>query len=251
MSANKPAGLGDTAFGSFSGSLQVLFDESVLDGASVHESWSHAWGRAVAYAWESEQNKEMLLSNPVAVLAMFNFTLPAGVELQVVDANRSEEQSITIAATETELQYQRQNLKPGYFKAYLVDPETIVPSPEHGFVDFKLVSADNSSYFSTTKKWTDVPVNGWVEIPGSGVIVKHPSGRLWFVTTEEIAEDSAEWSNTRTSQMLDDFVSSNPSFLNLGSTVIMKLPPKPEEQQDVAMSLMDYDALGKIYPFTT
>ncbi|TMP28419.1 hypothetical protein CWB99_11935 [Pseudoalteromonas rubra] len=242
---------GDTAFGSFTGSLQVLFDESILNGAASHESWSHAWGRAVAYAWEKEENKAALLHDPALVLSMFNYKLPAGVNLKVVDANRHEDQSVVIEATSSNLQYQRDNLKPGYFKAYLIDPGTIVPSQEQGYVTFSLVSTDNASYFNVTKKWSDVPVNGWVDIPATGVIVKHPSGRLWYITTEEIPENSPQWSASQFSQMMDDFIHSNPSFLNLGSTVIMKLPPKPEEQQDVAMSLMDYDALGKIYPFTT
>ncbi|MBE0370760.1 MULTISPECIES: hypothetical protein [Pseudoalteromonas] len=251
MSNSNSTRFGSSAFGSFSHTLQVLFDEALLDGTAAHESWSHAWGRAVAYAWESQENKSLLLEKPLDVLAKFNYVPPAGVDIRVIDANRDDDISFTIEKNEKKVSYSKSNLASGRFKAYLVDAKTVIADTENdGFVSFSLVSECNDLYKNETKVWNDIPVNGWVSVPSTGLVVKHPSGNLWFVTTEEIATPkSIDEAKSIVSQTMDEYISSNPAYLNLSSTIIMKLPPAPEKSSN--MALMDYDALGKIYPFTT
>lgn len=248
---------GDSAFGSQGRALQVLFDESIADGAVIHETWSHAWGRAVSYAWQSEENKQELLNDPHSVLAKFNYEPPAGVEVYVVDANSSEDQSINLKFSGNEVKYHPENLARGHYKAYLVNPETIQETDQQSSaggnqVAFSLAQK-GSSYLNRILKSEISPVNGWVELPEQGVIAKHPSGRLWWVTTENFEVENWPEGETFYAPMVDQFVSNekvNPTFFKLASTIVMKLPPKPEGAH-APMALMDYDALGKIYPFTT
>lgn len=249
---------GDSAFGSFGQTLQVLFDESISDATVVHESWTHAWGRAVSYAWQSEENKNELLALPLKVLAKFNFNPPAGVDIIVVEANHSENKTITLYPSKGDVKYNHKNIECGYYKAYLVDIDSIKNTEKKSNndgeqVSFKLAPIVKNDYFSSTLKSEISPVNGWIDMPVEGVIARHPSGKLWWITTEEIKLD--EWPENKifTAPMMDQFMANDaslPNFFKLGSTIVMKLPPKPDDEH-TPMALMDYDALGKIYPFTT
>lgn len=245
------ASSGDSSFGSFGKTLQVLFDESITDANVVHETWSHAWGRAISYAWQSEENKNKLLANPTEVLARFNYALPAGVKLVVVEANK--EETISIAKESGNLAYNPENLLS--YRAYLVDVESIKNTEEKASngasqVEFKLHDVDSADYFANTLKSDISPVNGWIDLPDQGVIAQHPSGRLWWVTKEDFFIDSWPTGEIFKAPMLDQFVDSEPDFLQLASTIIMTLPPKPAIE-DQTIALTDYDALGKIYPFSS
>jgi hypothetical protein len=245
------ASAGDSSFGSFAKTLQVLFDESITDANVVHETWSHAWGRAISYAWQSEENKKRLLENPTEVLAQFNYALPAGVKLLVVEANK--EETININKESGSLAYNPDNLLS--YRAYLVDVDSIKNTEEKASngsdqVKFKLQDINNDDYFANTLKSDISPVNGWIDLPDEGVIAKHPSGRFWWVTKKDFFIKSWPTGEIFNAPMLDQFIDSEPDFLQLASTIIMTLPPKPGvENQTIALT--DYDALGKIYPFSS
>ncbi len=216
---------------------QILFDENIISGEQSHASWQQAWGRAIAYAWKSEENEKELIDSPHNVLAKFNYYMPDGNQLKVIRANDAVD-SVYLGKKAGELSYKSSN---------------------NSFCAYKIISdisaqADGLVKFSISDKADDVmaqyPVNGWVAVPPSGLVVKLNDGEYW-VTKEKLTKEAIngnEFTGMPIDQMLSD--ENAPDHYRLGSTIIMALPPKPAGEDQVS-AMMDYDALGKTYPFTT
>ncbi|WP_281558481.1 hypothetical protein [Thalassomonas sp. RHCl1] len=142
-----------------------------------------------------------------------------------------------------------------------------------------------------TETIPEYPINGWVKIPAEGLIVEDAEENYFWITTpenkqkrEELIKDKLELPTVLsinqflTANTLQGYQDTNPipdqgqrlqhkdngdivfspmdldyqpPYFRLASTIIMTLPPKPDEsEQDKLIGLREYAALGKIYPFT-
>jgi len=282
------------AFGSRFGYLQALFDEKINDADVANNLWANAWGRAVAYAWESEAQKRELLEDPDSVLQkVAQYSTPDGLKLIVIDANAETKISIIRKETNesTKVGFTDYNNPFGGEVYYPVLIKNVNLAEDKHKVLFEFEGKDGEGKLTNAEKFKEIsghnpyPINGWVNIPREGMVGFGPDGGPFWVTTEDefnkvydngnfnpenyektgIAPTVTQYLNIPKGdrvhlnwdhdkgelvvEELDD--DRKPSYFRLASTIIMTLPPQPENAVKSATSLIEYGALGKIYPFTT
>lgn len=279
------------AFGTQFGPLQAIFDEKITDGEVEHTLWMNAWGRAIAYAWECDEHKEKLLKNPTEVLyELAQYNLPEGIKLIVIEANKQQTITLerTEATGESEVKYQQYRPKKLYSNETKTSNLQAYPVTIHKSDSDKINFSLNDM---GTKAIAEFPINGWVQIPDEGLLVEDAEENYFWITTpkniqkrEQLIKDKQELpavlsiNQFLTANTLQGYQEVNPipaqggrldykdngditfspmdldyqpPYFRLASTIIMTLPPKPDEsEQDKLIGLREYAALGKIYPFT-